>query len=248
FVNRTYACNVQSAVLTVGKIHAPRDVIEATRRAQSRPLQISRIDAPVTPIGGSDHPGGEPRLLVIALATLGADPGLDLFQFELTHHAPVGSVAPALGASLFKIEARRKREAIWPFEERICWSEIGTAIGHASVVPLEELLHRYRKGIGQMGLDRTLPHRQTHLFGLDARTGNGFYTIARCLRIRYGMRAEQQPLAPIVGVAADFEIHRHRTDVEIGPDEGIEDLTGRAVNVTIDFRAVMVVVIAGRIS
>src|SRR5690606_39730863 len=143
----------------IGKIHAHRYGVKYTGKAQSRQLHITRMDEPVIAIGSSDQLGGEPRLIVIELAIIGADRGLDLFQVEFTHHAPVGSVAPALGASLFKIEARRKREAIWPFEERICWSEIGTAIGHASVVPLEELLHRYRKGIGQLGLDRNLPHR-----------------------------------------------------------------------------------------
>src|SRR5690606_28583006 len=105
-----------------------------------------------------------------------------------------------------QVEAWGQREPVRTFEEGVRRPEVRAAVGHPGVVPLEELLSGDREVVGQLGLDRNLPHRQKHFFGLDARTGNGFYTIARCLRIRYGMRAEQQPLAPIVGVAADFEI------------------------------------------
>ncbi|MNI57600.1 hypothetical protein D3C73_1126720 [compost metagenome] len=62
------------------------------------------------------------------------------------------------------------------------------------------------------------------------------------------MRADEQALTPVVGVATGFHVDRYFTDVEVTPKERIEDFTRRTVHVAVHFTAVLVVVVAGRIA
>lgn len=62
------------------------------------------------------------------------------------------------------------------------------------------------------------------------------------------MRPEQQAFTPIVGMTTDFHVDRYLADVEVAPDEGIENLSRRAVHVALHFIAVTIVVIAGGVA
>ena len=60
------------------------------------------------------------------------------------------------------------------------------------------------------------------------------------------MRAEEQALAPIVGMATRFDVDRDFANVEVAPQECIENFARWTVHVAIHFIAVFVVVVAGR--
>src|SRR5690606_3239251 len=60
--------------------------------------------------------------------------------------------------------------------------------------------------------------------------------------------SDLQTLPPVICVFTNLNVDRRITDVEVGPYKSVENFTGGTINVALDFRAVAIITIAGRIA
>src|SRR5690606_26200903 len=150
-----------------------------------------------------------------------------------------------LRRSALEIEARCERHLIDALEQHVRSAEIGATVRETGVLPFVEVLASQRQIVRHLSLGRYLTDRQEDFLGFDAGTGHGLHPVGGRLRVGNRMCAEQQALAPVIGVATSFQVDRRRAQAEVGPDEGIENLARWTMDVTLDLGAVAVIPIAG---
>ncbi|MCY1410211.1 hypothetical protein D9M71_255760 [compost metagenome] len=237
---------IQRAVHAIGQLGTDCHGIEYPGKAQARQLHTTWVDDPIRAQRRFDL-RSQPGLVVVELTVVNTESRFDCLDVELAHYPPVLAITAEFGVlTLQSCPVGGQWQLIRAFEQRIRRTEIGAPVRNSSGLPFIEVLSSKRKAIGDLRLGRNLSDRQEHFLGFDTRAGGGFYTITGCLGVRHGVRAEEQALAPIVGMAARLHVDRDVTDFEVAPEKRIEDFTRRTVHVAIHFIAVSVVVITGR--
>ncbi len=192
-IGRHRGRRVQVRVLAHRQVGADDHGAKLAREAQAVQLHILCIVEAELSVRQELNTGL--RRVVIEAAIVDTDLRIDRVHVELGAHAPVAGVAGLAAARVVQGRGGAHANAI-DIGCRIRAHQVGATVGNARRLPLVEVLAEQRDLVGDLSLERNLAQRQEDLLGLDAGAVDRFHAVDRRLRIRNGVRANQQALAP----------------------------------------------------